>query len=173
MLSFSSIGALLLAVAIPVAVGFIGTAVGGGGDSDWYRQLNKPSWTPPDWVFPVMWTTLYILMGVSSWLVWKQGGFSQQSYPLGAYCFQLALNFMWTPIFFGMKRPDFAFVEIVILWLAIAVTIYLFWPVNAIASMLLLPYILWVTVATALNWYIWMYNGNGSSEVTQPLRSPA
>ncbi|KAG0579595.1 hypothetical protein KC19_4G109300 [Ceratodon purpureus] len=137
--------------------------------ADWYRSLNKPPWTPPGWVFPIMWTTLYILMGVSSWLVWKEGGFAVQGYPLGAYIFQLVLNFCWTPLFFGLHRTGYALVEIVILWLAIAVTIYLFLPVNPIAAYLLVPYIAWVTVATSLNWYIWMYNG--SSDVTQPLQS--
>ncbi|KAH8938172.1 hypothetical protein BDL97_16G068100 [Sphagnum fallax] len=165
------IGSLIIAVAIPVAVGFIGTAVGGGGgDSDWYKQLNKPSWTPPNWVFPVMWTTLYVLIGIASWLVWKEGGFEHQSYPLSAYIFQLLLNFLWTPIFFAWHRFDLALVEIVILWLAIAVTIYLFWHVHTIAAYLLVPYILWVTVATALNWYIWLYNGPSQQDITQPLQ---
>ncbi|KAG0619004.1 hypothetical protein M758_4G108900 [Ceratodon purpureus] len=168
MWSFSEIGSLALAVAFPVAVGFSGSSFGGG-DTDWYRSLNKPPWTPPGWVFPIMWTTLYILMGVSSWLVWKEGGFAVQGYPLGAYIFQLVLNFCWTPLFFGLHRTGYALVEIVILWLAIAVTIYLFLPVNPIAAYLLVPYIAWVTVATSLNWYIWMYNG--SSDVTQPLQS--
>jgi len=143
----------------------------GGGVDDWYRNLNKPSWTPPNIVFPIMWTTLYILMGVSSWLVWKEGGFSVQTYPLGAYIFQLVLNSIWSPIFFGLHRVGSALVEIVILWLAIAVTIYLFFPVNAIAAYLLLPYIAWVTVATTLNGYIWLYNGEAGSDVTQPLQS--
>jgi benzodiazapine receptor len=171
MWSLWSILALVVAVAIPIGVGFLGNVAGGGGVDDWYRELNKPSWTPPDWVFPVMWTTLYILMGVSSWLVWTEGGFSLQAYPLGAYIFQLVLNFLWSPIFFGMHRVGHALVEIIILWLAIAVTIYLFFPVNAVAAYLLVPYIAWVTVATALNAYIWLYNGDGGSGVTQPLQS--
>ncbi|XP_024365992.1 uncharacterized protein [Physcomitrium patens] len=169
MWSLWSIGCLVVAVFVPVAAGFSGTAFGGGGDTEWYKELNKPSWTPPDWVFPVMWTTLYILMGISSWLVWKEGGFAAQGYPLGAYIFQLALNFLWTPIFFGMHRPGYALVEIVILWLAITVTIFLFYPVNPIAAYLLIPYIAWVTVATSLNWYIWLYNGG--TDITQPLQS--
>jgi benzodiazapine receptor len=163
------IAALIIAVAIPLAVGCTGTAVGGGGQSVWYKELNKPSWIPPDWLFPVMWTALYVLMGIASWLIWKEGGFEGQSYPLAAYFFQLLLNFLWTPIFFGLRRPDLGLVEIVVLWLAIAVTIYLFWHVNTIAAYLLVPYILWVTVAIALNWYIWMYNGQAEQEITEPL----
>jgi benzodiazapine receptor len=163
------IAALIIAVAIPLAVGFTGTAVGGGGQSVWYKELNKPSWMPPDWLFPVMWTALYVLMGIASWLIWKEGGFEGQSYPLAAYFFQLLLNFLWTPIFFGMRRPDLGLVEIVVLWLAIVVTIYLFWHVTTIAAYLLVPYILWVTVAIVLNWYIWMYNGQAEQEITEPL----
>jgi benzodiazapine receptor len=68
------LAALIIAVAIPLAVGFTGTAVGGGGQSVWYKELNKPSWMPPDWLFPVMWTALYVLMGIASWLIWKEGG---------------------------------------------------------------------------------------------------
>jgi tryptophan-rich sensory protein len=107
---------------------------------------------------------------------WQDGsltaaGFSVQTYPLGAYIFQLILNFIWSPLFFGLHRIGSALVEIVILWLAIAVTIYLFFPVNAIAAYLLVPYIVWVTIATALNGYIWKYNGEVGSDVTQPLQS--
>lgn len=170
MANLRNVAAPVVFVGLPVAVAFMGTLVSGGADTEWYKELNKPSWTPPGWVFPIMWTTLYILMGVASWLVWKEGGFAAQGYPLGAYIIQLALNFLWTPIFFGMHRPGFALVEIVLLWLAIAVTIYLFLPVNPIAAYLLIPYIGWVTVATSLNCYIWMYNGAGSSDVTQPLQ---
>lgn len=168
MANLRNVAALVVSVGLPLTVAFISTAFGQGGDSEWYKQLNKPSWTPPGWVFPVMWTTLYTLMGIAAWLVWKEGGFAVQGYPLGAYITQLGLNFLWTPIFFGMHRPDYALVEILILWLAIAVTIYLFLPVKSIAAYLLVPYIVWVTIATSLNWYIWMYNGADRSGITQP-----
>ncbi|KAJ7513914.1 hypothetical protein O6H91_23G048700 [Diphasiastrum complanatum] len=155
-----SIGALILAIAIPVAAGFAVATLGGGGDSDWYRSLDKPPWTPPNWVFPVMWTALYILMGVASWLVWKQGGFKAQGLPLGFYIAQLVLNLLWTPLFFGLHRFALAFAGIVLLWVVILVTIVLFWHVNHNAAYLLLPYIIWVTLAASINLYIWIKNPN-------------
>lgn len=170
MANVRSIVALVVSVGLPLTVAFISIAFGQSGDSDWYRELNKAPWTPPGWVFPVMWSALYALMGVAAWLVWNEGGFAVQGYPLGVYIIQLGLNFLWTPIFFGMHRPDYALVEIVMLWLGIAVTIYLFLPVKPIAAYLLIPYIGWVSIAFSLNWYIWMYNGVDRSGITQPLQ---
>ncbi|GAQ79208.1 benzodiazapine receptor [Klebsormidium nitens] len=149
--------ALAVAIAIPVGGGFLGSLFNGSPD-DWYKHLDKPSWTPPGWVFPVMWTTLYLLMGIASWLVYKKGGFQAQSLPLGVYALQLLLNFSWTPLFFGLHRMDIAFAEIIALWLSIAATIYLFHSVDPTAGYLLTPYIAWVTVAAALNWTIWSMN---------------
>eukprot|EP01018_Ginkgo_biloba_P024222 Gb_12795 [translate_table: standard] len=146
--------ALILSVALPIAVGFIGTLTDDGGNSDWYKQLKKPPWTPPNWAFPVVWTLLYILMGVASWWVWLQGGFEKQGIALGVYLFQLLLNFLWSPLFFGLHRPGIAFADIVLLWFAIAGTIYLFWHVDPVAAYLLVPYIIWVTLASTLNLYI-------------------
>ncbi|KAL2603184.1 hypothetical protein R1flu_017162 [Riccia fluitans] len=165
------IAAFVVAVAVPIGVGFLGS-VFGGGDNDWYKSLNKPSWTPPSWAFPVIWTILYLLMGIASFIVWRQGGFRVQAYPLGIYVLQLALNFAWTPIFFGWRRPDFALIEIILLWVAVAWTIFLFYQVNHAAAYLLIPYILWVTLATALNGYIFKNNpiGDGYHDITTPLR---
>ncbi|EFJ15508.1 hypothetical protein SELMODRAFT_180321 [Selaginella moellendorffii] len=167
-MDWGAILGLIVAIAIPVAGGFAGAKFGAGGDSPWYRQLNKPPWTPPSWVFPVMWTTLYILMGIASWLVWKDGGFKRHALPLAIYIVQLILNFAWTPIFFGYHRFDFAFAEIVLLWLAILATIILFWPVSHAAAYLLIPYILWVTLAASINLYVLIYNP--SDGLTQPLQ---
>lgn len=164
------VGELIVAIAIPIAGGFIGSSFGGG-DSEWYKKLNKPSWTPPNWVFPVVWTTLYVLMGVASFLVFQEGGFYYQAFPLGAYVVQLIFNFGWTPIFFGLHRPDVAFVWIVLLWLAVATNIYFFFGVSQLAAYLLIPLIVWVTVASVLNLYIWRNNStpHPPSEITAPL----
>ncbi|KAG6544069.1 hypothetical protein Mapa_014486 [Marchantia paleacea] len=174
--NFYTIGMLIVAIAIPVGIGFLGTTFGGGGESEWYKSLDKPSWTPPGYVFPIMWTTLYVLMGIASFLVWKEGGFRAQAYPLAVYALQLVLNLAWTPLFFGLHRPDYALGEIIVLWLAIAGTIYMFFQVNHVAAYLLIPYILWVTVATALNAYIYMHNpilsGDAYHDITTPLRGP-
>ncbi|KAH7438343.1 hypothetical protein KP509_04G010900 [Ceratopteris richardii] len=100
------------------------------------------------------------MMGVSSWLVWLHGGFKGQKLPLAVYSFQLLLNFLWTPIFFGLHQIGLALVEILLLWTAIGATMYLFWNVNTLAAYLLVPYILWVSLATTINFYIWLYSGD-------------
>jgi benzodiazapine receptor len=167
-----AIGELIVAIAIPVAGGFIGSIWGGGGDSEWYKKLNKPSWTPPNWAFPVVWTTLYVLMGVASFLVFQDGGFSAQAFPLGAYVIQLIFNFGWTPLFFGLHRPDIAFGWIILLLLAVVNNIYFFYTVYPLAAYLLIPLLLWVLVASSLNWYIWQYNPlqpMPPSDITAPL----
>ncbi|CAI5533323.1 unnamed protein product [Closterium sp. Naga37s-1] len=125
------------------------------------------------WVFPVVWINLYIMMGVAAWLVWLQGGFSVQALPLGIYLFQLLLNFLWTPLFFGMRKIDWALAEIVLLWLSVFSTIVLFWPVSKLASILLWPYIVWASIATSLNWYIFLHNAPtpGADGLAQPLRA--
>ncbi|MCO5564695.1 hypothetical protein L7F22_018362 [Adiantum nelumboides] len=133
----------ILSIAFPLGVSFISALFSSGGESDWYKELKKPPWTPPNWVFPVVWTILYTLMGISSWLVWLHGGFKGQSLPLAAYTFQLLLNFLWTPIFFGLHQVGLALVEILLLWTAITATLYLFWHVNSLAAYLLIPYLLW------------------------------
>lgn len=159
-----------VAIAIPLGGSFAINAITGP-PGDWYKSLNKPSWTPPNWVFPVMWTTLYVLMGIASWLVWSQGGFEEQTLPLSFYIAQLALNFLWTPLFFGLHQIGLALVEIVLMWLAIAATIFTFWGVSKTAAILLLPYICWVSVATALNYSIYANNPaqGDSGSLTHPL----
>jgi tryptophan-rich sensory protein len=125
---------------------------------EWYEQLVKPSWRPPNWLFAPAWTVLYLTIAVSGWLVWREFGFAAAALPFAIYFVQLFLNAAWTPIFFGLHRPDLAFFEIVLLWLSIVATIVLFHPLNAGAAWLLLPYLGWVTFATALNFAIWQLN---------------
>lgn len=125
---------------------------------EWYAQLNKPTWNPPGWVFGPVWTLLYSMMAVAAWLVWKQGGFTSQRRPLGIFLGQLALNAAWSPLFFGLHEPGIAFVEIVLLWLAIVATMAAFHRVNRTAAGLLLPYLAWVTFAAFLNFTLWRLN---------------
>jgi len=125
---------------------------------DWYERLAKPSWRPPNWVFPPAWVVLYLTIAVSGWLVWRKVGFAGDVLPLSIYLVQLVLNAAWSPIFFGLRRPDLAFIEIIMLWLSIAVTIAVFRPISAAAAWLLLPYLAWVTFAAALNFTIWRLN---------------
>lgn len=125
---------------------------------NWYEQLNKPSWNPPGWVFGPVWTTLYLLMGIAAWLVWKRAGFRGARTTLIVFAIQLLLNAAWSPLFFGAKRPDLALIDIVLLWLAIAATLVCFWRVRPVAAMLLAPYLAWVSFALILNFALWQMN---------------
>lgn len=125
---------------------------------EWYAALNKPSWNPPGWVFGPVWSALYTMMAVAAWLVWRRGGFAAQRRALVPFFAQLALNAAWTPLFFGLHRPDLAFAEILLLWLAIAWTIVAFWRVHRVAAGLLCPYLAWVSFAAALNGTLWRLN---------------
>ncbi len=125
---------------------------------NWYERLAKPSWRPPNWLFAPVWTVLYLAIAVSGWLVWRGDGFAGAALPLAIYAVQLALNAAWTPIFFGMHRLGAAFVEIVLLWASIAATIILFYPLDVLSALLLLPYLAWVSFASALNFSVWQLN---------------
>ena len=157
---------------IIVLIGFVGACllaarVGAAyRPGDWYEQLRKPAWGPPNWVFPPAWAVLYLTIAVSGWLVWRTSGFAAAALPFAIYLVQLVLNAAWSPIFFGMRRPDLAFMEIVILWFSIVATIATFHPVNAVAAWLLLPYLGWVTFAAALNFTIWRMNRGSVSSAS-------
>lgn len=125
---------------------------------EWYVQLRKPAWNPPGWVFGPVWTLLYGMMAVSAFLVWRRGGFAAQWRPLGLFLLQLGFNAAWSPLFFGMHNPALAFADIVLLWLALAATIAVFWRARVAAALLLLPYLCWVSFAAALNLTLWRMN---------------
>lgn len=124
----------------------------------WYVTLNKPPWNPPAWVFGPVWSLLYTLMAVAAWMVWRKGGWKAQGKILGLFLLQWFLNAAWTPLFFGLHRLGLAFAEIILLWLAIAATLILFWRVSKVAGVLLVPYLAWVTIAAVLNFTIWRLN---------------
>jgi tryptophan-rich sensory protein len=125
---------------------------------EWYSQLDKPPWRPPDWLFAPVWTALYAMIALSGWLVWRDAGFTGAALPLTVYGFQLTLNAAWTPILFGLRRPDLAMIEIVMVLASILATIVLFHPVSPTAAWLLVPYLAWVSFASALNFSIWRRN---------------
>ncbi|MCW5552750.1 MAG: tryptophan-rich sensory protein [Verrucomicrobiae bacterium] len=124
----------------------------------WYAQLQKPTWNPPNWIFGPVWTVLYTMMAVAAWLVWGRGGVAAQRGPLGWFLLQLLLNAAWSALFFGLHNPGLAFVEIVLLWSAILRTLIAFWKVQRVASLLLLPYLAWVSFAAVLNFTLWQLN---------------
>lgn len=154
----SAIGLLGWLTASFVAAGVGGIATSAG-VNDWYPTLAKPSWTPPAWLFGPVWTVLYASMAVAAWIVWKQAGrLGAARVPLSWHLVQLGLNGVWSWLFFGIRRPGLAAVEIVVLWVAILATILTFARRSRLAGALLIPYLLWVTFAAALNIAIWRLN---------------
>ena len=149
----------LLALAGWVLLCFAAASFGGlFGPGEWYGTLKKPAWNPPGWIFGPVWTTLYTMMAVAAWLVWRRGGFGSQRGPLTLFLVQVALNAGWTPVFFGLHLPGLAFAEILLLWLAIAAVLAGFQRVSLAAAWLLVPYLLWVGFAAVLNFALWRLN---------------
>ncbi|WP_420391933.1 TspO/MBR family protein [Acuticoccus sp.] len=155
-------GALLAFVAVNFAAASTGGIFRPG---TWYEELRKPSWTPPNWLFAPAWTVLYALIAYAGYLVWRSAAPGEATVPLIVYGVHLALNASWSAIFFGLKRVDLAFLELVVFWLSIVATIALFYQVRVEAALILLPYLAWVTFAGALNLAIWRMNA--------PIRQPA
>ena len=142
---------LLASLALPLVSGlvaglFTATAIPG-----WYETLNKPSFNPPNWLFGPVWTTLYILMGISLYLIWKQDAGKGRNLAILIFLLQLLLNFVWSFIFFYYNKIGFALVEIILLWICIGIMLVLFYKIKPIAAIINLPYFLWVTFATILN----------------------
>jgi benzodiazapine receptor len=124
----------------------------------WYVQLRRPEWTPPNWVFGPVWTILYMMMAVSAWLVWRSSTLSETGAALALFGMQLVLSFLWSVVFFGLRRIGAAFGEILILWTMIVATAVAFLPISLLAAWLLIPYLLWVMFASYLNFRIWQMN---------------
>jgi benzodiazapine receptor len=144
-----------------LAVSFAAAALGGiasANAGDFYRQLTRPAWAPPAWLFAPAWTLLYVLMGVAAWLVWRERGFRQARRALSLFLIQLAVNALWTWLFFVWHLGALAFVEILVLWSLILFTMVAFWRVRPAASALLVPYLMWVTFASALTYSVWQRN---------------
>ena len=151
---------LIFCLALPLAVGLAASWVSGG--SELYDKLILPPLSPPSWVFPVMWTALYLLMGYASYLVLTSGMDKSVVNPaLGAYLVQLFFNFLWPVVFFGLVRFAAALLVLVLLWIAIFITIRRFFPISPLAGKLLIPYLIWVSFAGYLNAGVWLlYQSN-------------
>ena len=143
---------LAASVIICIIPGFVGSMINMKAIPMWYAFIERPSFAPPNWVFAPVWTALYLTMGVSLFLVWRKGaGYPEVRRALLAFAVQLVLNCIWTPVFFGLRSPLAGLFVIVLMWIAILITIIRFFPVSRTAAILLIPYLAWVTFATALN----------------------
>jgi tryptophan-rich sensory protein len=140
---------------VSFAAGWIGSRYMPGA---WYAALTKPAWTPPGSVFGPVWSVLYVLMAVAAWLVWRRTGFRGGGLALSLFLAQLALNALWSYLFFGIHRPDLALLEIVVLWAVILWVMLLFWRKVPLAGVLMLPYLAWVGFASCLNFALWQLN---------------
>ena len=147
------IGWLLLTFAA-AAVGAYASADAGA----FYGQLSRPSWAPPAWLFAPAWTALYFLMAIAAWLVWRAHGFKGARTALGLFIAQLVANALWTWVFFVWHLGAFAFVEILLLWCLIVATMASFRRLHSLAAVLLIPYLIWVTFASALTYFTWQLN---------------
>ncbi|MEO1160330.1 MAG: TspO/MBR family protein [Pseudomonadota bacterium] len=147
-------------VALCLAVGSVAGWATNQSVTGWYLTLNRPSWTPPGWVFAPVWTVLYIMMGVAAWRIWRAGGgfAGEARFALLVFFVQLALNFSWSIAFFAAQSTLLGLITIAALWLAIALTISVFQPIDRFAAWLLAPYLLWVSFAAALNFAFWALN---------------
>lgn len=142
-------------------VSFIAAAIGSAASiqaDSFYTQLVRPEWAPPPDVFGPVWSLLYALMGIAAWLVWRVGGFGAACTALTLFLVQLAVNALWSWLFFGWHLGGLAFANVVLLWMLIVATLVAFWRVRPLAGALLIPYLLWVSFALALNYSVWQLN---------------
>jgi translocator protein len=154
----SQIVKLLVSLLLPLAVGAVAGRFTASAIPGWYAQLNQPVFNPPNWIFAPVWTSLYLLMGISFFLVWRQAPSPQRQQAIRWFLLQLALNFAWSFLFFYFKQIGWAFVEIVLMLTAIVFTLRSFYKVSPMAAWLNLPYLLWVCFATVLNGAYWWLN---------------
>lgn len=146
---------LVISVGICFLVGFIGSALTLPSIPTWYATLNKPIFSPPNWIFGPVWTFLYLLMGISLYIIWNKNLKSKnKDRAVKLFTLQLILNLLWSLVFFGLHQPLLAFITIVILWISIFVTIKYFYRISKLGAYLLIPYILWVSFASLLNLFI-------------------
>lgn len=144
----------LIIFTLTFGVSFLSAQASFAGLESWYSTLRKPTWTPPNWLFGPAWTVLYALMATAATLVWTSG----RRRALILYAIQLALNGAWSVLFFGLRRPDWALADIVLLDIMVLVTLIVFYRIRPLAGLLLIPYLAWILYATALNWSIWSLN---------------
>lgn len=148
----------IIAILLPLVVGGCSGYLTAGAVNDWYLTLNRPSFNPPSWVFGPVWTTLYLVMGWSLYRIWRLPQTPQRNKAITIFTMQLTLNFFWSLIFFRWQAIGFALLEIVFLWFSITTMIHLFRKLDPPAGLINIPYLLWVSFATALNAAYWVLN---------------
>jgi len=141
----------LISILLPLSLGAIAGMFTSQSVPEWYATLNRPSFNPPNWIFGPVWTTLYILMGISFFLIWKQEASKVRNRAILIFLLQLLLNFAWSFIFFYFNMTGLALVEIILLWISNVMMLVVFYKIKPIASYINIPYLLWVTFATVLN----------------------
>lgn len=149
---------LIIFIAICLGAGGLGAIATTPEIDGWYKTIEKPTWNPPAYVFGPVWTTLFVMMAVAGWRVWKPAGFKAARMPLTLFAVQLVLNVAWSWVFFHFHQPGWAFAEIVVLWLAIVATTIAFFKTSKTAGWLMVPYLMWVSFASVLNFAIWRLN---------------
>lgn len=149
---------LFYSAGITLLVGFIAGFATASSVNGWYTTINKPAFNPPNWLFAPVWTTLYIMMGIALYLIWRLPASVSRNKAMLIFFVQLALNFSWSMIFFGLHSPGWALVDIVLMLITIILTITAFKPLSKPAAWLLAPYLLWVSFATVLNASVWYLN---------------
>jgi translocator protein len=147
----SQIFKLLASLTLPLGIGAIAGIFTSQAVPVWYATLNRPSFNPPNWLFGPVWTTLYILMGISLFLIWKQDKSKERNFAILSFIIQLTLNFAWSFIFFYFNRIGLALVDIILLWIGIVMMLVLFYRIKLIAAYINIPYLLWVSFASILN----------------------
>ena len=157
--SMSSFWKLIIAVGICEATGILSAFISQTANNAWFDALNKPSWNPPAYLFAPVWTTLYLLMGIALWLVWKSNSpESQKKFAIFIFAIQLFFNFWWSILFFRIHSPAIALVDILLMVITIILSIFSFAATSRTAAWLLVPYLAWVSFATFLNYTIWSIN---------------
>jgi len=149
---------LVVFIALCLLVSGVGGAITATSVGTWYQALLKPAFNPPDWIFAPVWVTLYLFMAVAGWRVWRRAGPGPGRRALVVFAMQLGLNVAWSFLFFGLRRIDFALVEIVFLLAVIIANTVLFWRIDRVAGMFFVPYLLWVAYAMVLNASLWLLN---------------
>lgn len=154
----SQIFKLLASLALPLVLGAIAGLFTAEAVPEWYETLNRPPFNPPNWLFGPVWTTLYILLGISLFLIWKQSASKERNLAIFVFLLQQALNFGWSFIFFYFNMIGFALIEIILLWISIIIMLILFYKIKPMAAYINIPYLIWVTFATILNASYYLLN---------------